>query len=155
MHCHLHDGVYLMDKVLRSPKDDVLFASHVTFPASTHVQHNWAILWSITSNSHCWKPVSGKENKAALDSPYWKFQDHRASGSFSLEMLNAEESQNLKPWKLSLMALILYGYFNHCLKEIELERTFLSTFTNKLSVFKEQLHYEMEISCYDQAIWLI
>lgn len=54
----------------------------------------------------------------------------------------------------SLMALNSYGYFNH-LKEIELERNFLNTLTNTLSVFKEQLHYETEISCYDQAIWLI
>lgn len=52
------------------------------------------------------------------------------------------------------MALSLYGYFNHHLKEIEPERTFLNTLTNKLSVFKQQLYYEMEISCYDQAIWL-
>lgn len=34
------------------------------------------------------------------------------------------------------MALSLYGYFNY-LKEIELERNFLNTLTNKLSVFKE------------------
>lgn len=47
------------------------------------------------------------------------------------------------------MALSLYGYFNHYLKEIELERTtFLNTLTNKLSGWIQQLSYEMEMSCY-------
>lgn len=53
------------------------------------------------------------------------------------------------------MALSFYSYFNHHFKKTEPERTFPNTLTNKLSVFKQQLHYEMEISCYDQAIWLI
>lgn len=54
----------------------------------------------------------------------------------------------------SLMALGFYCYFSHAVKESELERTFLNSLPNKLSVFK-QLRYEMEISCYDQTIWLI
>ena len=55
----------------------------------------------------------------------------------------------------SLMTLSFYSYFNHHFKKIEPERTFLNTLNNKSSVFKQQLHYEMEISCHDQAIWLI
>lgn len=54
----------------------------------------------------------------------------------------------------SLMTLGFCCYFSHAVKESELERTFLNSLPNKLSVFK-QLCYEMEISCYDQTIWLI
>lgn len=65
----------------------------------------------------------------------------------------ATESKTMKT--NSLMTLSFYSYFNHHFKNIEPERTFLNTLTNKSSVFKQQLHYEMEISCHDQAIWLI
>lgn len=65
-------------------------------------------------------------------------------------MLRDTESKTMKT--NSLMALNLYSDFHYHLKETELETTFLNTLTNKLSVYKQRLYFENEISCYDQAI---
>lgn len=72
----------------------------------------------------------------------------------SLQKLSQRTTEPRAVKTESLTALGFLVIFAHRVKETELERSFPNSLPSKLSVFK-QLCYEMEISCYDQTIWLI